>query len=104
RGAKRKDPGGHVEVVDATPSAGFLAYGAFEVNGVDPGHSRAAGQKVDAIPLRRPTDPGRMSRAHVVDHAVVHGQVEVGGEAPRATAGQRDDPEALEQADVEPVG
>ena len=104
RGAERDHAGRDVEVVDATQSAGLLAHVALKVDGMDRRHTGAAGEEVDPIALRRPADPGGVARAHVVDHAVVHRLVEVGGEAARPATGQRHDPEPLEQADVEPVG
>ena len=102
-GAERDHARSDIEVVDPAPAARLLAKIAVEVDRLDGGDARPAGGEEDPVPLRRPHDPGRMPGAHVVDHAVVHRLVEVGGEAARTAAGEGHHPQPLEQADVEAV-
>ena len=86
RGAERDHAGRHVEVIYPAPAAHLFAHVALEVDRVDRRHPGSARHKVDAVALVRPADPRRVSCTHVVDHAVVHGLVEVRSQASRPAA------------------
>ena len=103
RGTECQHAGCDIKVVDAPLPARLVAHVAIEIDRLDGGHAWAAGQEVDAVAPGRPADPGRMARAHVIDHAVADGPVEVQGQAARPAAVQRHDPQPLEQTDVEAV-
>ena len=94
---------GDVEVIDSAPAPDLVADVAVQVDRFELGHARPGGEEVDAIAFLRPHGPGQVTRTHVVDDAVVDSLVEIEGQAPRATTGERNDPEPLDQAHVEAV-
>ena len=94
----------NVKVEYATLAAGLLADVPLQVGGVHAGHPRAAGQEVNAVAFACPREPCSMPGPHVVDDAVADRLVEVRGQASRAVAVERHDPESLQQSRIHAGG
>ena len=104
RGAEGDDAGRDVEVVDAALAGDLGPHVALEVARIHGARAGSAGREVDAIAFRRPHHARAVARAHVGDEAVADRLIEADGEASLVAATSRHDPQALQQARVEPVG
>ena len=102
-GQERENTGGDVEVIDSPPAADLLTHVAIEVDRMHPGHGRSAGDKVNALAVVRPARSVVVTRPHIVDHAVVHGEIQIGRQAPRTPSGQRHHPQPFQQPRVQSV-
>ena len=68
---KSENPRPDVEIKDPPLAAGVLPDVAIQVAGVHARHPWTAGEEEHSVSFGRPDEPGAVTGAHVVDHAVI---------------------------------